>query len=102
MWHKILRIFLGMLAALTVGCGQSARQAAPIYPFNLTQEEIALARELAERDLPLTATELPSGPKTFFIKVDLLPDSQAVTNQRLVMVHHYTYEGDRTIFTMVD
>ena len=37
-----------------------------------------------------------------FIKVDLRPDSQAETTQRLVMVHHYRYQTDQTIFTMID
>src|SRR5437868_12982838 len=102
MWHKNSCLFIVALAIAPLGCGQSAQQPAPVYPFNLTQDEITLARDLAERDLPIFTSVLPSGPKRYFIKADLLPDSQAVSDQRLVMVHHYAYDGDRTIFTMVD
>ena len=66
----------------------------------LTDEEIGLARALAEHDL--TTHSLPSGPRNVFIKVDLLPDSQAESARRLVMVHHYRYPTDETIFTMID
>jgi hypothetical protein len=85
-----------------VGCGQATGDQTERvhYPFILTQEEITAARALAEKDLMVDA--LPSGPKTVFIKVDLLPDSQAKTAQRLVMVHHYRYHADQTIFTMID
>ncbi len=37
-----------------------------------------------------------------FIKADLLPNSAAGMPHRRVMVHHYRYEGDQTIFTMID
>ncbi len=85
-----------------LGCGQaSGDPAVPVhYPFQLTQEELSLAIGLAEKDWHVDP--LPSGPKTVFIKVDLLPDSQAETSQRLVMVHHYRYHTDETIFTMID
>src|SRR5262249_24585992 len=84
-----------------VGCGQaSGDQAARIrYPFVLTQEEVGLACELAERDL---VDSLPSGPRTVFVKVDLLPESQAETSQRLVMGHPYRYQTAQTISTMID
>jgi hypothetical protein len=102
MWQKLLRSVIGLMALAPVGCGQaSGDQPGPIpYPFILSQAEIGLARDLAEKDWHLA--EHPASFKTLFIKVDLLPDSQAETNQRLVMVHHYQYSGDRTILTMID
>ena len=99
---KIALLVVSMVPMACVGCGQaSGDQAAQTqYRFMLTQEELGLARLLAERDLMVDS--LPSGPRTVFIKVDLLPDSQANTSQRLVMVHHYRYQTDETIFTMID
>src|SRR5437870_4751313 len=101
MWKNISSFVLGVLALAPLGCGQAnGDQASPVkFPFVLTPEEIGQARELAERDLPVPA--LPSGPRIVFVKVDLLPDSQAETTQRLVMVHHYRYPSDETIFTMI-
>src|SRR5262249_49103349 len=43
-----------------------------------------------------------SGPRTIFIKVDLLPANQEGIAERLVMVHHYQYHTDVTVFTMID
>lgn len=102
MWKALARLMLGLAAGAALGCGQvSGDQTSPVqYPFVLTHEEIGLARELAEKDWH--DSTLPSGPRHVFIKVDLLPDSQAETRQRLVMVHHYSYPTDETIFTMVD
>jgi hypothetical protein len=102
MWQKLPRLILGGLLLAPLGCGQaSGDQPSPIpYPFILSPDEIGLAREMAEKDWH--AAEHPASFKTLFIKVDLLPESQAETNQRLVMVHHYQYSGDRTILTMID
>jgi hypothetical protein len=97
-----LHIFWLLLAVVPLGCGQaSGDQTSKVaYPFVLTPAEVSQARQLAEQDLP--GVGLTSGPKIVFIKIDLLPDSQAETAQRLVMVHHYRYLGDETIFTMID
>lgn len=102
MWQKLLCSFIGLAALVPVGCGQvSGDPPGPVqYPFTLSSAEIALARELAEKDLP--PGEHQSGFKTLFIKVDLLPESQAETSQRLVMVHQYQYPHDQTILTMID
>ena len=91
-----------LLAILPLGCSQASGDPTGkvAYPFVLTPAEVGLARQLAEEDMP--GIHLPSGPKTVFIKIDLLPDSQADTAQRLVMVQHYRYHGDETIFTMID
>jgi hypothetical protein len=102
MWKKQSCLLVGFLALMPLGCGQaSGDQTGPVkYAFVLTPDELALARNLAESDLHIDG--LPSGPRTVFIKVDLLPDSQAETAQRLVMVHHYRYQSDETICTMID
>ena len=102
MWQKILRALFGLAVFAPIGCGQASGDPTvpSAYLFTLTPAEVSLARDLAENDWHLA--EQPSGFKTLFIKVDLLPDSQAETTQRLVMVHHYRYQGDQTIFTMVD
>ncbi len=102
MRFKMILVFLalGACGAFGWGLADGDTPAVTTYPFMLTPDEIGLARDLAERDL--LDISLPSGPKTVFIKVDLLPDSQADSTQRLVMVHHYRYWNDQTIFTMVD
>jgi hypothetical protein len=95
-------LLLCVLPLAPLGCGRANGDPAAwvTYPFVLTEREVALGRELAERDLSVDG--VPSGPRTLFIKMDLLPDSQAETTQRLVMVHHYRYGTDETIFTLVD
>jgi hypothetical protein len=104
MWQRVFPLFFAVTALAPLGCGQASgdqTETAPVhYPFALTPEEVGLARRLAETDLIVDS--LPSGPKTVFIKVELLPDSQADSQQRLVMVQHYRYQSDETIFTMID
>ena len=102
MWQKLLRSFIALAALIPVACGQaSGDPPGPAkYPFSLSQAEIDFARSLAEKDLP--PAEHQSGYRTLFIKVDLLPDSQAETSKRLVMVHQYQYPHDQTILTMID
>lgn len=100
----VLFLFLGVIVlppmgwGLVLGEGKSQEQS----NGELTAQEIRLAREVAERELPIE--QRPSSParRTCFIKVDLLPDAQAESTQRLVMVHHYRYEGDETVLSMVD
>ena len=100
--QKLFCLLGGIVALAPLGCGQAGGgpSGSVKYPFVLTREEIGQARALAEKDL--VVDPLPSGPRTVFVKVDLLPDTQAETAQRLVMVHHYQYQTDQTIFTMID
>jgi hypothetical protein len=99
--HSLL---LAVLTLLPVACGRAQGDQAiePLPPFVLTAQEIQLTRALAEEKLAIIPE--PSHPldRTCFIKIDLLPDSQAETQQRQVMVHHYRYRDDVTILTMVD
>lgn len=100
-WRNTL---FALLALLPLACGraQGDQEGETPPPFVLTAREIQLARDLAEEPLGLVAE--PSHPlqRICFVKIDLLPDSQAQTEQRLVMVHHYRYQGDATILTLVD
>jgi hypothetical protein len=92
-----LLLLLG--CALTpLGAGQlpQEQQQETRYPFELTADEIRQARVLAENGPGL------SHGKTVFVKIELLPDAQAETTQRQVMVTHYRYENDETLYTFVD
>jgi hypothetical protein len=102
MRQKSCWYLFALASLLPVGCGQvSGDTARPIkYSFVLTAMELDRARMLAEQKLLDDASA--SDQETVFIKVDLLPNSQAETDQRLVMVHHYRYRNDQTIFTMID
>lgn len=84
-------------ARLEGGDEQDIRQ-----PFELSGDEIRLARELAERSLPVALDSVTPSERVVFVKMDLLPASQAVTNQRQATVHHYRYRDDATILTVVD
>jgi len=71
-------------------------------PFELRAEEIQAARALAERDLsPAGQTRSPQA-KLVFTKIELLPEAQAQTSERRVLVIHYRYPHDETIHTYID
>lgn len=102
MSRKFRFLAIGLIVMNSVGCSQAEGEPVrPVaYPFVLTPAEIAQARELAEKDWH--AGHVQSGPRTVFVKVELLPDSQGDSAHRLVMVQHYRYGSDETIFTMID
>ena len=102
MLRKAAYLLLGLLALLPVACGQAQGDGSSQakFPFELTPDEIVQARHLAETDLGTEAA--PQGSRTVFIKIDLLPPVPGEAEQRLVMVHHYRYHTDETIFTMID
>jgi hypothetical protein len=95
---------VAFLALLPVACAQLEGGAEQDLrpPFELTADEIRLARELAERDLHIPLDPLSPMDRVVFVKIDLLPDAQAVTSQRQVIVHHYRYRDDVTILTTID
>src|SRR5262249_24864046 len=100
---SICSLLIGLVAVATSGCGWVRGEDEPLATSHaLSPEQTAQARELAERDLGLDARSTNPRERPFFIKVDLLPDSEANTGRALVMVHHYRYQGDETILTMVD
>lgn len=98
------RNIFAFLALLPLACarleGSDEQDARP--PFELSADEIRLARELAERHLDIPQNPASPMDRVVFAKIDLLPDSQAVTNQRQVIVQHYRYRGDATILTTID
>lgn len=71
-------------------------------PYELSVDEVRLARELAERGLNMPRQPASPQERIVFVKVDVLPDARAGTGQRQVMVHHYRYRGDQTVLTHVD
>jgi hypothetical protein len=100
-------LVLGLL--LPVACArvqgdqeQQARAQQARAPFELTADETRTARQLAEEDLAIPAQPSSALDRVLFIKIDLLPDSQAQVSQRQVNVIHYRYRGDETILTTVD
>ncbi|MCI0640194.1 MAG: hypothetical protein L0Y72_14945 [Gemmataceae bacterium] len=97
----IVRIpILGLaLAALLSGGCTSADRDERQPNFVLSADEIRLAKTLAGQALGIEPNAQSRPGHVVFVKVDLLP---AADSERLVMVHHYRYEGDQTIFTMVD
>jgi hypothetical protein len=87
------------LPLVLVLCPLGCREHAVRPSFVLSPQEIRQARDLAEARLPAPKS---SEERVYFVKVDLLPASQAESGQRRVMVHHYRYAGDETTFTLVD
>jgi Cu2+-containing amine oxidase len=71
-------------------------------PFELSADEVRTARDLAELGIAQAPHPDSLHDRTYFTKVELLPDSQAQTKQRLVLVTHYRYRGDEAILSMVD
>jgi hypothetical protein len=96
----VLLLLLGGAAVGSLAFTQLPRGARQeresLYPFELSTAEVAQARALAEAN-----PDLGRG-KVVFVKVTLLPDSRAGTEQRQVTVTHYRYEGDMTVDTHVD
>ena len=106
-WFPSRRCLVALLALLPLACGRAQGEPRPqeaqVLPrFQLSAEEIRVARELAEHDLVRPENRLSLADKIVFTKIELLPDSQAETTQRLVLVTHYCYRGDEAVLTTVD
>ncbi|MBM4072108.1 MAG: hypothetical protein FJ271_24755 [Planctomycetes bacterium] len=98
------RNVLVLFALLPIACARlegNSDQDVP-GPYELTADDMRLARELAERDLGMPRQPASPSDRIVFVKVDMLPDARAGAGQRQVMVHHYRYRGDRTVLTHVD
>ncbi|MCI0379865.1 MAG: hypothetical protein L0215_19970 [Gemmataceae bacterium] len=89
---------LALAALLTSGCNSADRDDKQPN-FVLSANEVRLAKTLAEHELGIEPHAQSRADRVVFVKVDLLP---AAETERLVMVHHYRYQGDETIFTMVN
>jgi hypothetical protein len=97
-------VLVAVVVALPTGYGDwhSNAQETSWTAFDLSGAEIHLARALAEKGWHVPSNpQLPS-ERVVFIKIDPLPDAQAETMQRQVVVTHYRYQGDTTILTTVD
>lgn len=96
-------VLLVLLAVVPLGFSLAwTNRNRPASTILLTAEDVRLARELAERDLDIVSHPATPAEQTYYIKVDFLPASQAESDQRLVVVHHYRYREDETILTIVD
>ncbi len=106
MCKSVRRLWPVLLALVPLACSrlegniEAENDSEPLY--ELSADEVRLARDLAERDLDIPRNPLSPLERVVFAKIDLLPDAQADTTQRLVMVQHYRYRGDETILTTVD
>jgi hypothetical protein len=102
--HFTGKVFLGLLALAPIACGSiqgnDEGQARP--PYELSPDEIRLARDLSERDLHIPEAIHSPLERVVFTKIDLLPDFRAGTGMRQVIVHHYRYRNDEVVLTTVD
>jgi hypothetical protein len=95
---------LGFLALTPIACGslQGNDESRVPPPYELSREEIRVARTLAEHNMHLREHIHSPLERVVFTKIDLLPDSRAGTNMRKVIVQHYRYRHDETVLTTVD
>jgi len=100
----IKRMFLGLLAVTPLACGnlQGNQDERRLAPYELSENEVRVARELAERDMHLPVHIHSPLERVVFVKIDLLPDSRAGTSMRQVIVQHYRYRNDDVVLTTVD
>ena len=98
------RYMLVLLALAPVACGstQGNEQGHARPPYELSPEEIRLARAIAERDMHLPEHIHSPLERIVFTKIDLLPDYRAGTSMRQVIVQHYRYRNDDVVLTTVD
>lgn len=101
---RLARAALLLLAFVPLACGRADgdQQNAARAPFELSDEEVRLARQVAEEPLHIPADPPVPLERVCFIKVDLLPGTHADDPARRVNVIHYRYHGDETIITTVD
>ena len=94
-----MRNLLVVMLLAAVGCSAATQP----MPFELAPAEIQTARDLAEIHGPMTHHLRPEGTganRVVFVKVELLPAMH--DGERQVMVQHYRYVDDSTVFTHVD
>lgn len=102
------RLGLGMALALSaLGAGAAALQAqddeAFRRPFQLTEAEKLLAVQLT--DQALTSRELRNGSPLYLVETELVrekPEIEGQEGKRLAKITHYRYDGDLSIFTLID
>jgi len=97
------RYMLVLLALAPIACGSTqGNDQGQRPPYELSPEEIRLARALAERDMHLPEQIHSPLERIVFTKIDLLPDFRAGTSLGQVIVQHYRYRNDDVVLTTVD
>jgi hypothetical protein len=103
------RLGLALLGLLPLACARvhgegsaSGWQGEPLPPYELSADEIRIARDLAEQGIERPAHPASPHDRVVFTKIELLPDAQAETKKRTVLVTHYRYRDDQAILSMID
>jgi hypothetical protein len=90
---------IALAACFALGC--TSREAP--MPFELSPAEVRQAREMAESLEPFADLRHPSpATRIVFVKAERLPGPDVTSSAREVMLQHYRYRDDATIFTHVD
>ena len=97
-----LMVFLAFLPVACSSAVSHPEEKTPRIWGQLSDEEARLARNLAEEELFKPENPFSPGEKIYYTKTELLPDSQAETDNRVVVVTHYRYQGNQAILTYVD
>ena len=95
------RVFTwALVPVILAGCSPAMGDEELASPaLGLAYDEIQAARKLAEKQIPADSS---SDSKPVHIKTELLPQSQADSGKRQVLVVHYQYHGDLTYLTVLD
>jgi hypothetical protein len=90
---------IALAACFALGCTSRPEP----MPFELSPAEVRQARDLAESLEPFADLRHPSpATRIVFVKAERLPGPDATSSARDVMLQHYRYRDDATIFTHVD
>ena len=109
MWNR--RRLWAVAAALAVSAGLSAGSARgaeeegeeDTSAFQLTEPEKLLAVQLTEQ--AITSRDLRNGSALYLVESELVIEKPAIDGEaglRLARITHYRYDGDLSIFTLVD
>lgn len=88
------RCLFAVLPLLAIACSSGPAS----MPFELSAADINTSRTLAETRLAQTGDV----SRLVFIKAEPLPEADASVPRRQVLLTHYRYGDDATIFTRVD
>lgn len=107
-WNRRRRR-VAALAVCAALCGalsdplRAAEEEDLTYPFQLTETEKLLAVQLS--DQAITSRELRNGSPLYLVETELVvekPEVDGAAGKRLARITHYRYDGDLSIFTMID
>jgi hypothetical protein len=94
---------LAVCAALSGPALQAQDDEEFTKPFQLTEAEKLLAVQLA--DQAINSRGLRNGSALYLVETELLREKPAIEGQaekRLARITHYRYDGDLSIFTLID